>query len=140
MSFVLGAFACNGQPAPSQSSGGTGGGASTTIIPCAADAGAVAYQSPASGTFTGVDLDGFICTGGAIAFMERTQASSYVGSQLLVMIDTALTGVPASYLQITNPPNATGGMLTIMAGVGSASPGTYSTSNGTSCASRGSVP
>ena len=102
---------------------------------CVADAGLTAYQSAASGTFTGADLDGAICTGGVVAYMERTQASSYVGSQLLVIITSALSGNSATDLQFTTPSDATGGMFTIMAGVGSATPGTYSSSNGTSCGS-----
>ena len=116
-------------------SNGTGGSVGATTVPCISDATASAYQTSGSGTFSGADLDGYICTGGAIAYMERTQASSYVGSQLLVIIDTALTGTPANRLQFDKPANATGGMLTIMAGVGSATPGTYSSSNGSSCGS-----
>ncbi len=111
------------------------GGSNPISVPCTADASATGYQSPASGTFKGADLDGFICTGGVVAYMERTQASSYVGSQLLVMITSALTGNSATDLQFANPSDATGGMFTIMAGVGSATPGTYSSSNGTSCGS-----
>ena len=102
-------------------------------VPCTAVATALDYSTPASGAFSGVDINGYICTGGAIAFMERTQASSYVGSQLLVMIETALTGTPSSFLQFTTPAGATGGALDIMAGVGSAKPGVYSSSDGTSC-------
>ena len=113
---------------------GTGGTTSPIVVPCTSDATTSDFQSPASGTFSGSDVDGYICKGGAFAYMERTQASSYVGSQLLVIIDSALTGTSTSYLQFNRPADATGGGFSIMAGVGSAVPGTYR-SNGTSCGS-----
>jgi hypothetical protein len=124
--------------------GGSGGSGTSQSTPnnagtdpvgdvCVTDGGLAAYQSPASGSFSGSDLDGVICTGGAFAYLERTQASSYVGSQLLVIIGSSWSGNPANNLQFKNPANATGAMLTIMAGVSSASPGTYVSSLGQSC-------
>ena len=62
-----------------------------------------------------------ICFGGAFAYLERTQASSYVGSELLVIIDSSF-GNTANNFQFKTPSNAAGGMLTIMAGVSWASP------------------
>ena len=118
------------QPMPDDA--GTASDAGTAGNVCATNSCLADYQSFASGSFVGSDLDGVICSGGAFAYLERTQASTYVGSQLLVIIDSSL-GNPADNFRFKTPANATGGMLTIMAGVSSTSPGTYVSSQGQSC-------
>lgn len=102
---------------------------------CVTDGGLSAYQSSASGSLSSTNLDAVICTGGAFAYMERTQASSYVGSQLLVIIDSSLYGNSANNFQFKTPADATGADLSILAGVNAAIPGTYASSKGQSCGS-----
>ena len=139
--IVCGALALAGVgcalSAPTYSNPGSAGGAdalpSPVSVPCPADPPAHDYQNPAGGVFSGSDLKGYVCTGGAVAFMERTQASSYVGSQLLVLIET--TGASSNGLQFTMPSDATDGNLIVMAGVGAAAPGVYRSADGTSCGS-----
>jgi hypothetical protein len=112
------------------------GGAPTTIdVPCVGYDAANPYDSLGRGRFTGADLDGYICADAALVHLERTQASSYVGSQLLVIIYAGASGSTSSNFAFARPSDATGGMLTVMAGIGAAAPGTYGTSDGTSCGS-----
>lgn len=125
--------ATSGTSQPVETGGSNGTGGSTPLVPCSVDASATTYHSLASGTFAGADLNGFVCTGGADVYLEKTQASSYVGSQYLVVMNSSVSSASGSSFSFVMPADATGADLTIMAGVGSPTPGTYSIDNATSC-------
>jgi hypothetical protein len=98
---------------------------------CTADGGFPrAAAVPAYGSFTGPELRGDVCAGGAFALLEHASGSSSVPGQLLFILDTALSGAPASFMRFAVPADATEGELTIFAGVSAAAPGVYPSSSG----------
>jgi len=140
-------WACGGNPASGNDGGvesgsgsgssGSGSGSSSSSsggdmpAECTVDGGAEPVASvPVSGSFTGTDLAGYVCAGGAFAYLEKTPNTSVAASQLLLIIDSSFSGNPATMLQFQMPAGVTSGDLTILAGVSAATPGTYGSANG----------
>lgn len=115
-------IACNNSA--SNGSSGTGGSSAVVDSHCPVDAGVLDYRSSVSGTFTGWK-SGNIPTGSTVAYMERTQAAGSAAGQFLVMINSGSTGNSSG----------SGVTLTVTAGVGSPTPGTYKHDDVTSCGS-----
>jgi hypothetical protein len=119
---ALSVFACSNSA--SNGSVGTGGSSAVVDSHCPADAGALDYRSPVGGKFYGW-MDGNIPAGSAFAHMERTEAASSAIGLFQVVINNGSTG------------DSTGSSvaLTVAAGVGSPTPGTYGSHDATSCGS-----
>jgi hypothetical protein len=113
--LALGGVACR-----SSTGGGVGTPACTAEAP---DGGLVlpAYGTPAYGSFAGPELSGNLCVGGAVAYLERTSSSRTTSGQLVLIINT----FSANTFHVTDPADATGAGLSILAGVSAATPGTY---------------
>lgn len=73
---------------------------------------------PVSGSFSGPELCGDICAGGAAARVERTVYGEYY-------LDIYSQSYPPGAMQFISPANATGGDLDIFAAVSGPSPGTF---------------
>jgi hypothetical protein len=142
---ALGWLACNNSNPGAPGGGSDGGfteggegdaGADVLVVgadvgspTCVADGGFTQPSAvPAFGSFSGPELSGAICSGGAFAFLEHTSGSLSTPSQLILIIDPALSGNPADFIHFATPVDATGGELTILAGVSAATPGTYPSS------------
>jgi hypothetical protein len=113
----------------SGSSGGSSSGSSrgevTGTPACVFEGGAPnLFAVPAFGSFTGPDLSGDICTGGAFAYLERTEGSATTSNPILFVIDPP-EGNPANFIHFQAPASATGGDLTFLAGVSTAAPSTH---------------
>jgi len=121
---------CAAQTGASGDSGSGSSDAGVTGTPaCTSDGGLPRTSAvPAFGTFMGPALSGDICAAGAFAYLERSTGSLTTPSQLLLIIDSALSGNPSGFFQFTTPANAVGADLTILAGVSQATPGTYPSS------------
>jgi hypothetical protein len=147
--FCAGAFACSADDFGGADAGSSDAIASTDasadvpVVPlfdagtpaCFSDGGFPrASAVPAFGSFSGPNLGGEICSGGAFAYLERTQGSSSVPSQILFILDPALSGDFKSFIHFDEPANATSGELSIFSGVSAAAPGSYGSANG-SCGS-----
>lgn len=133
----LGWIACNdGNPGAGGSDGGVADGgegvAAADVLVVGADVGTPACVAdggftrpaavPAFGSFSGPALSGDIGSGGAFAYLEHTSGSLSTPSQFISIIDPALSGDPAGFIHIATLANATGGELTVLAGVSAATP------------------
>lgn len=115
----------SGSASDGGSRSGSSGGEVTGTPACAFEGGAPnLFAVPAFGSFTGPDLRGDICTGGAFAYLERTEGSATTSSPILFVIDPP-QGNPANFIHFRAPASATGGDLTILAGVSTAAPSTH---------------
>ncbi len=124
--ITLGAVAL-GLTTAACSGGGSSGGSSPPA--CSAE-GSInnPAATPASGSVEGPSVSASICSGGAFAYMEST-VSSYAQPYLLTIM-SALSGNSASFNDVTKPPGSQEATLSVLVGVNSPSPGTYSSSNG----------
>ena len=97
---------------------------------CIADGGSLrASAVPAFGHFSGaVDID--ICENGAFAYLEHTSGSSSTPSQYLFIVDSALSGNPATFFRFTNPADAASADFGVFSGVSAPAPGTYASAAG----------
>jgi len=87
--------------------------------------------SPASGTVTGNGLDALLCPGGAVAFIECGGSGDGIATPCLFFFSLTLTG--AASFQFLAPTDASSGDVTATLGMGSASPGSYSSPAGSQC-------
>jgi hypothetical protein len=132
---------------PSQGSGGTGGignggngrspgtsadGGPTADglapfdgDPCVDDAGIAPPGGPAGGSFSGSGLNGAVCTGGALAYLQSTAAVDGGAPQIALYIDNVDTGASGDRIRFTDPADALAGEVHVDIGLGAASSGTY---------------
>lgn len=103
---------------------GTDAGTNEPPVTCSVDgSGNPLFSSSASGTFSGGSLAGRICNGGAYAYLEQTP---YGG--LVFLAGNNVNVLPGEDFRFDKPADATDGSLSIMLGVGSPAPGTYTNS------------
>jgi hypothetical protein len=92
---------------------------------CVDNAGIAPPGGPAGGSFSGSGLNGVVCTGGALAYMQSTPAADGGAPQIALYIDNVDTGAPGDRIRFQNPANALAGEVHVDIGLGAASSGTY---------------
>jgi hypothetical protein len=90
-----------------------------------------AHASPAYGTVTGTGLDALLCPGGAGAVILSAGAS-YDTAPFIFELDYTLAGGAADFL-FEAPADASNGELSVLLGISSTSPGSYSSPAGSEC-------
>ena len=80
---------------------------------------------PAGGSFSGSGLNGTVCTGGALAYLQSTPAAGGGAPQIALYIDNVDTGAPGDRIRFADPADALAGEVHIDIGLGAASSGTY---------------
>jgi hypothetical protein len=92
---------------------------------CVDDAGIAPPGGPASGSFSGSGLNGAVCSGGALAYMQSTPAPDGGAPQISLYIDNVDTGSPGDRIRFADPADALAGEVHVDIGLGAASSGTY---------------
>jgi hypothetical protein len=83
-----------------------------------------AAVTPAFGTFTSPDVVGAMCSGADFAYVETTEGSTYLPSQVLFLLNENTDAGSDAY-QFTLPATAIAGDFSVMAGLGTPSVGVY---------------
>jgi hypothetical protein len=90
--------------------------------------------SAASGTVIGNNLNALLCPGGASAYVESAGAR-YDTVPYFLLIEWTLGAGPANDFDFRSPAGANNGELSVMVGLNSAGPGSYTSPAGQECGS-----